>query len=37
MSNKSKHLLVEIEINKLKKRYLDNFLGRMLFDGEDGT
>ena len=37
MSNKSKHLLVENEINKLKKLYLDNFLGRMLFDGEDGT
>ena len=28
MSNKSKHLLVENEINKLKKLYLDNFLGR---------
>ena len=35
-SNKSKHLLVENEINQLKKLSLDCFLGRMIFDGEDG-
>ena len=34
--NKSKHLLVEREINQLKKTSLDYFLGKNLF-GDDGT
>ena len=29
-------MLVENEINQLKKLSLDCFLGRMIFDGEDG-
>ena len=36
-SNKSKHLLVESEINQLKKLSLDYFLGKLLFDREDGS
>ena len=34
-SNKSKHLLIENEINQLKKLSLDYFLGKIIF-GEDG-
>ena len=36
-SNKSKHLLVESEINHLKKLSLDYFLGKPLSDREDDS
>ena len=35
-ANKSKHLLVENEINRLKQLSLDYFVGKILFDREDG-
>ena len=35
--NKSKHLLVENELKKLKKLDLSYFWGKKYFEGDDGT